>query len=273
MIREAVRQLLRVNVTCSAVSLAVMLLLGSWYGRGLCTRRGGGAACAVAYSRPAPRGPPSTAVPPAEERLFGAPLERLRLNDTSVHFEPDAYRRYMVYCGALLHGAASPACVQPQLPRSHRHCASRCAQSHESLTPHEDHRGQCGARVRAPCRHNGDLVHMTDDARAAHYVANGIAESRVARRLRVVATYEAAAGRDLTVLFGGLCNQLYSHVDMLAVLTLMGAEVVRFSFYSCGASRVSVAEPVCNDGILGSPADRTLRLGVGMSPTSWLFSM
>ncbi len=78
-----------------------------------------------------------------------------------------------------------------------------------------------------PCRHYGDLAHMTDDAQTAHYIANGIAEHRVARRLRVVAAYEAAAGRDLTVLYGGLCNQLYSHVDMLAVLILMGAEVVR----------------------------------------------
>ena len=91
-----------------------------------------------------------------------------------------------------------------------------------------------------PCRHYSDLAQMTDDAQAAHYIANGIAECRVARRLRVVATYEAAAGRDLTVLYGGLCNQLYSHVDMLAVLTLMGAEVVR-----CSRSP-HVAPVVCN---------------------------
>ena len=88
---EAVRRLLRVNVACSAVSIAALCLLGSWYGRGVCTRLGG-AACGVTL-RPPARGRISTAVPPAEDRLFGAPLARLRLDDASVHFEPAAYRR------------------------------------------------------------------------------------------------------------------------------------------------------------------------------------
>ncbi len=42
-----------------------------------------------------------------------------------------------------------------------------------------------------------------------------------------MATYEAAAGRDLKILYGGLCNQIYTHVGMLAVLLQLGAEVVR----------------------------------------------
>ena len=46
------------------------------------------------------------------------------------------------------------------------------------------------------------------------------------QRLRVVATYEAAAGRDPKILYGGLCNQIYTHVGMLAVLLQLGAEVV-----------------------------------------------
>ena len=68
---------------------------------------------------------------------------------------------------------------------------------------------------------------MSDEALAAHYLAYGVHEGRVARRLRVVATYEASAGRDPTTLYGGLCNQIYSHVGMLAVLLQLGAEVVR----------------------------------------------
>ena len=49
------------------------------------------------------------------------------------------------------------------------------------------------------------------------------------QRLRVVATYEAAAGLATNIAFGGLCNQIYSHVNMLAVLLHMGAELVRRS--------------------------------------------
>ena len=83
------------------------------------------------------------------------------------------------------------------------------------------------SRCVCACRYYGDLAEMKNDALAAHYKAYGLRENRTAQRLRVVATYEAAAGRDLTVLYGGLCNQIYSHVGMLAVLLKMGAEVVR----------------------------------------------
>ena len=47
-------------------------------------------------------------------------------------------------------------------------------------------------------------------------------------RLRVLLSYEAAAGLE-GAKFGGLCNQIYSHVGMLAVGLHMGAEVVRRS--------------------------------------------
>ena len=77
------------------------------------------------------------------------------------------------------------------------------------------------------CRYYGDLARLKDDALAEHYNDYGAPENRVAQRLRVVATYEAAAGRDPTIQYGGLCNQIYSHVAMLAVLVHMGAEVVR----------------------------------------------
>jgi hypothetical protein len=67
----------------------------------------------------------------------------------------------------------------------------------------------------------------TDDDLAAHYLSRGRAENRVSQRLRVVGTYEAGAGLALDIKFGGLCNQMYTHVGMLSVLLQMGAEVVR----------------------------------------------
>ena len=62
---------------------------------------------------------------------------------------------------------------------------------------------------------------------AAHYAAFGRHEHRVPQRLRVVASYEAAAGDGAGVGLGGLGKQLYSHVGMLSVAVQMGAEVVR----------------------------------------------
>ena len=67
----------------------------------------------------------------------------------------------------------------------------------------------------------------------------------VAQRLRVVATYEAAAGRDLKILYGGLCNQIYTHVGMLAVLLQLGAEVVRareheLCVFRCQSTRAAI---------------------------------
>ncbi len=45
--------------------------------------------------------------------------------------------------------------------------------------------------------------------------------------LRHTCSYEAASGWDLSVLFGGLCNQIYSHIGMLALTVELGAEAVR----------------------------------------------
>ena len=70
-------------------------------------------------------------------------------------------------------------------------------------------------------------VCQTDPALAEHYLQHGLQEHRVPQRLRVVATYVAAAGLDTNVVFGGLCNQIYSHVTMLALALQLGAEVVR----------------------------------------------
>ena len=71
----------------------------------------------------------------------------------------------------------------------------------------------------------------TDDDLVAHYLSHGRAEHRVPQRLRVVGTYEAGAGLAYNIKFGGLCNQMYSHVGMMSVLLQMGAEVVRRTQY------------------------------------------
>ena len=65
----------------------------------------------------------------------------------------------------------------------------------------------------------------TSDNLAAHYTSEGRRMKRVPHRLRVVMFYEAGAGLEAAG-FGGLCNQIYSHVGMLAVGLHMGAEVV-----------------------------------------------
>ena len=83
------------------------------------------------------------------------------------------------------------------------------------------------------CRHYEDLFWMTDEQLGPHYKLFGHPEGRVAQRIRVVATYEAAAGRDPANRYGGLCNQIYSHIGMLAVLLHMGAEVVRLFHTQC----------------------------------------
>ena len=80
-----------------------------------------------------------------------------------------------------------------------------------------------------PRRYYSD-VSDTDgnDAAAQHYLSDGRQRHRVTRRLRVILSYEEAAGigGDKKSLFGGLCNQIYSHVGMLALALQMGAEVV-----------------------------------------------
>ena len=76
-------------------------------------------------------------------------------------------------------------------------------------------------------RYNPDVPSESEHSLAAHYVAFGQHEGRVPQRLRVVASYEAAAGLDAGIVFGGLCNQIYSHIGMLSIALQMGAEVVR----------------------------------------------
>ena len=51
---------------------------------------------------------------------------------------------------------------------------------------------------------------------------------RVFRRLRVVLSYEPGAGfaGPMAATFGGLCNQLYTHVGMLALALQSGSNVV-----------------------------------------------
>ncbi len=52
---------------------------------------------------------------------------------------------------------------------------------------------------------------------------------RIYQRLRVIASYEPGAGFSgpMAGVFGGLCNQIYTHVGMLAVALHSGCEVVR----------------------------------------------
>ena len=76
-------------------------------------------------------------------------------------------------------------------------------------------------------RYYSDVPRESEHALTAHYITYGRHEHRVPQRLRVVASYEAAAGLDGNIVFGGLCNQIYSHIGMLSVAMQMGAEVVR----------------------------------------------
>jgi hypothetical protein len=75
-------------------------------------------------------------------------------------------------------------------------------------------------------RYYPDVGNSTADGQAMHYLSEGRRMNRVPGRLRVLLSYEAAAGL-ADAKYGGLCNQIYSHVGMLAVGLHMGAEVVR----------------------------------------------
>ena len=75
------------------------------------------------------------------------------------------------------------------------------------------------------CRYYPDHRTLDDDALAAHHLQAGRKNHRVAQRLRVVMSYQAAGLEPK--LYGGLCNQIYVHVGMLAVAARMGAEAVR----------------------------------------------
>ena len=83
------RKWLQINVACSGAFIVALLLLGSWHSRGLCMRLG--ASCTI-LRRPA-GARVSTAVPPEGERLFGAPLRRVRLGRKVPPYEPASYRR------------------------------------------------------------------------------------------------------------------------------------------------------------------------------------
>ena len=68
---------------------------------------------------------------------------------------------------------------------------------------------------------------LTDNDAAAHYLSAGRRANRIGERLRVVTTYGFKwPGREPSP-YGGLCNQWYIHITMLAVLLQLGAEVVR----------------------------------------------
>ena len=86
---EAVQRWHRLNVACCASFVAALFLLGSWYGRSPSTRLG---AAIITARRPIGRRL-STAVPLEEERLFGAPLARMQLDEGAALFEPAAYRK------------------------------------------------------------------------------------------------------------------------------------------------------------------------------------
>jgi hypothetical protein len=79
------------------------------------------------------------------------------------------------------------------------------------------------------CRYYPEIGSVSDEALAQHYLSGAPRAQRVGQRLRVVLSYEAAAGvgGNKSALFGGLCNQIYSHVGMLSLAVQMGAEVVR----------------------------------------------
>ena len=65
----------------------------------------------------------------------------------------------------------------------------------------------------------------------------------VPRRLRLVFAYDAAGGMDMSVVYGGLCNQIYSHVGMLALAVQLGAEVVRLPACEIEAAGLCTAMP------------------------------
>ena len=79
----------QLNIACSLALLTAGFLLGSWYGRSPTSTR---LAAAFATAR-RPIGRRLTAVPVAEERLFGPPLARLQYAEGAALFEPAAYRK------------------------------------------------------------------------------------------------------------------------------------------------------------------------------------
>ena len=83
-------------------------------------------------------------------------------------------------------------------------------------------------------RYYPDVSGDSDEKLAQHYLSGGRSAQRVGQRMRVIMSYEAAAGvgGNKSALFGGLCNQIYSHVGMLSLALQMGAEMVRFFQFS-----------------------------------------
>ena len=75
-------------------------------------------------------------------------------------------------------------------------------------------------------RYYPDVVaNLSNDDLASHYLSKGRGSSYVAERLRVVATYGFEWPGPVKK-YGGLCNQWYIHISIMAVLLQMGAEVV-----------------------------------------------
>ena len=95
-------------------------------------------------------------------------------------------------------------------------------------------------------RHYADMAALgaTDQWLAEHYLEHGRREGRIAQRLRVVASFEAASGLDVEgSAYDSLSVQIYGLVETLAVATLMGAEVVRrWEWLGVGSTLGTAAE-------------------------------
>ncbi len=89
----------------------------------------------------------------------------------------------------------------------------------------------CNALNSAVRRHYDDMAGSwaTDRKLADHFAGYGRREGRVAQRLRVVLTYDAAAlvEDDAGTAHGRVSDQLYSLIGTMAVALQLGAEMVR----------------------------------------------
>ena len=78
-------------------------------------------------------------------------------------------------------------------------------------------------------RHYEDMAALraTDQGLADHYLEYGRREGRVAQRLRVVLTYDAAALESFDTAHDRVSGQLYSLIGTMAIALRLGAEMVR----------------------------------------------
>ncbi len=105
----------------------------------------------------------------------------------------------------------------------------------------------CRVRCRQAYQfYNPDLPYFASEADAkAHYLRAGYIEGRIYRRVPTTLRYKV---------LGGLCNQLYSHLSVLALAATMGAEVI----VPPALARESFQQ---NGGWLEAPPDALLDLG------------